>query len=67
MNMILFGISILISFLNGVCRHERVYAQLNPPLIFLNGVCRHERLSGNVAMSEGFLNGVCRHELKKAG
>ncbi|CDG79715.1 hypothetical protein ABICBIBUN_13901 [Acinetobacter baumannii 107m] len=29
-------------FLNGVCRHEPMTAQLLPVPTFLNGVCRHE-------------------------
>ncbi|BBF78183.1 hypothetical protein URS_2202 [Acinetobacter ursingii] len=34
----------VLSFLNGVCRHERKYLDTIAFLGFLNGVCRHEPL-----------------------
>ena len=54
---------ILITFLNGVCRHEQIWGAALGQLGFLNGVCRHEPWIPTISLNLQFLNGVCRHEL----
>ena len=53
----------LMTFLNGVCRHEHEPAGIVHKGEFLNGVCRHEQTIANRKIEPNFLNGVCRHEL----
>ena len=53
---------ILITFLNGVCRHELYLGFAQGLAFFLNGVCRHEQVDYSFGVGLKFLNGVCRHE-----
>ena len=36
-------VSMIMNFLNGVCRHEQGLKPIYVTSLFLNGVCRHER------------------------